>query len=147
MTSDMNYSSSKLAAIVVGILIIPIVALATTAHTASASSPLQIGTWTIHANGFDGKLVISSVSASGAVTGTVTFSGEPTHKIVGAYDSNLQKIWFIRLMKPTDPSGNQFYTGYLFKQSSFGASGTANVMTGYFEHLNGIKYFGWYATK
>jgi hypothetical protein len=139
-------TTSTLAAIVIGILIIPILALGTTAQTASAFSRLQTGTWTIHANGYDGKLVITSVSG-GVVKGTVTFDGEPTQKIIGAYDANLQKIWFIRLMKPNDPSGNQFYTGYLFKESSFGSSGTADVMTGYFEHLNGIKYYGWYATK
>lgn len=133
-------------AMVMGILIIPIVALGAASQSASAFSRLQTGTWTIHANGFDGDLKINSV-AGGVVKGTVTFQGEQPQKIIGAYDQNLQKIWFVRIIKQNDPTANQYYTGYLFKESSFGSSGTADVMTGYFEHTNGIRYYGWYATR
>jgi hypothetical protein len=54
---------------------------------------------------------------------------------------------FMKLTDPYHPARNQWYTGYLFKQSSFGAGGIADVMTGFFENYSGIKYFGWYATK
>lgn len=76
--------------------------------------PLQLGNWRINSNGFEGYLSIESVSAAGAVTGSLnTLTG---NRIIGFWEESSQELTF----SPLAEGGNGimilpvFYKGYLF---------------------------------
>ncbi len=109
---------------------------------------LVTGTWTINANGFIGELTIASVDAQGNLTGTVF-----GNQILGFWDEPSQKITFLRVINPADPSTLQIYTGYLFSGGE-NLNPEGNVpfyLTGSFEAFAGTGgvahrvLYGWYA--
>jgi hypothetical protein len=111
-----------------------------------AFSILQTGTWSIHANGYNGILKITSVDNQGNVKGTMTNTTEKGEtKILGFYDPLLQKIQLNRILD-SNPLSVQHYTGFLFKEASFGIPGISDTMTGYFLG-NGVNEGGWFAIK
>jgi hypothetical protein len=114
---------------------------------------LREGHWRIKANGFQGDLNIASVDNQGRLSGTLTMQNEPTDQIVGFWDERSEKIIFMRILNPSDPSAGQIYTGHLFC-IPIGCSSTGqNTLTlaGSFEALatgGGSaerSVFGWYA--
>ncbi len=117
------------------------------------NSTLLTGGWLIHANGFNGLLNINSVDTPGDISGNMIIQNEPSNDINGFWDGGSQRITFMRIIKPDDPSTIQVYTGYLFVEASFGKGGIANTMAGYFEAFQGTgavaqrTIYGWYAIK
>ena len=122
---------------------------------AFAFSILQTGNWNIHANGYNGILKINSVDAQGNVKGTMTNTTnissssssdkDEQTKIYGFYDPLLQKIQIYRIVD-SDPISVQHYTGFLFKEGSFGAASIADTMAGFFLGT-GVNEGGWFAIK
>ena len=111
-----------------------------------AFSILQTGSWNIHANGYSGILKITSIDNQGIVKGTMTNTTEKGEtKISGSYYPLLQKIQLYRILD-SNPIIVQHYTGFLFKDSSFGIPSISDTMTGYFLG-NGVNEGGWFATK
>jgi len=114
---------------------------------------LPSGDWRINANGFKGILHIAGVDAQGNVTGTLTMSGEPPNQLnnVAYWDDTSKKINFIRVIKATDPSTFQIYTGFFFPQDHTQPNGPAEL-TGFFEAFNGTGataqrvLYGWVAS-
>lgn len=78
--------------------------------------PLQLGFWTLNANGFNAVLNIASVDAQGNVTGTVTFGTEAPSPLdnVAVWNDTAQQLTFIRQSTLGDPPTFQIYTGYGF---------------------------------
>src|SRR6266545_5944715 len=79
--------------------------------------------WDVTANGWSGKLNISSIDGQGNLAGTMTIerddqgrvTGEATTTIAGYWDADSQEAWFVRDMKnilPGNPLPFQVYTGY-----------------------------------
>ena len=111
-----------------------------------AFSILQTGNWNIHANGYNGILKITSVDNQGNIKGTMTNTTEKGEtKISGFYDPLLQKIQLYRVLD-SNPISVQHYTGFLFKEASFGVPSISDTMTGYFLG-NGVNEGGWFAIK
>jgi hypothetical protein len=74
------------------------------------AASLPLGTWEVNASGARGPLQLVSVSPQGELRGTL-FGTE----IVGFWDERAQKVTFVRVVKPADPSTTQLFTGYLFR--------------------------------
>ena len=118
-----------------------------------AFSILQTGNWNIHANGYNGILKIDSVDNQGNVKGTMTNTTTITTssdkdddtRVYGFYDPLIQKIQLYRILD-SNPVNVQHYTGFLFKEGSFGAASIADTMTGYFLG-NEVNEGGWFAIK
>jgi hypothetical protein len=120
-----------------------------------AFSILQNGNWNIHANGYNGILKIDSVdnqgNVKGIMTNTTTSSSSSSSdkddetRVYGFYDPLLQKIQIYNIVD-SNPVRVQHYTGFLFKEGSFGAASIADTMTGYFLG-NGVNEGGWIAIK
>jgi hypothetical protein len=116
--------------------------------TAAASLPL--GTWEVNASGDRGPLQIVSVSRQGELRGTLYGKA-----IVGFWDELAQKVIFVRLLNPADPSTVQLFTGYLFRNpGGLRGVGTATyTLAGSFEALAGTgatasrPVYGWYAQQ
>jgi len=79
------------------------------AASAVDAAPLPTGTWGCSANGFAVNFVIGGVSPAGVLTST-SFGGST---VFGGYDSNTNRITFIR-QGPGDRSTDQTYVGYMF---------------------------------
>ena len=126
-----------------------------TSNNVFAFSILQTGNWNIHANGYNGILKINSVDNQGNVKGTManttsstsasTSDKEDETRIYGFYDPLLQKIQIYRIVD-SNPINVQHYTGFLFREGSFGAASIADTMAGYFVG-NGVNEGGWFAIK
>jgi len=111
----LNFAMKNSLYIGIGVILLVLSLLTISLQNSYATLPTSIvGTYKITANGFTGTLIISSVDVSGKVTGTITFTGEPTQNIVGLWNSAGQELTFIRIRSTTDPSFNQVYTGYRF---------------------------------
>jgi len=87
--------------------------------------PLQIGTWTMNANGELGQLVITSVDAVGNLNGSLNWVGGAPIPIQGFWNELSQEISFglaVALIVPPSPTPVPAfwaaYTGYLFKHPS-----------------------------
>ena len=110
---------------------------------------LPTGTWKINGNGFEGNLNIDSVDAKGTLSGNVF--GQP---IEGFWDEVSQKIIFMRIITPNDPSTFQIYTGYLFQNPQRPTPGQdiTHTLTGFFEAFAGTgavaqrTLYGWMAS-
>jgi len=106
---------------------------------------LPTGNWNINGNGFRGDLVINSVDSAGRITGTV-YNGQT---IIGFWDESSQKITFMRIIEPSDPSTFQIFTGYLFRNCDTG--GCLYTLAGSFEAFAGTgavaqrTLYGWFA--
>jgi len=106
---------------------------------------LPSGAWTLNANGFVGDLTVVSVDANGNLNATV-FGGQQT---IGFWDDVSQRISFIRVSNPNDPSTIQVYTGYLFQNRS--GNNATYTLAGFFEAFAGTGanaqrvVYGWYA--
>jgi hypothetical protein len=115
-----------------------------------AAPSLPLGTWEINAGGDRGPLQLVSVSHQGELRGTL-FGTE----IVGFWNERAQKITFVRLLKPADPSTAQMFMGYLFRNpGGLRGVGTATyTLAGSFEALAGMgatvsqAVYGWYAQQ
>ena len=109
-----------------------------------ANAILPTGTWKINGNSFRGDLVITSVDGSGKLTGTI-YGGQ---SIIGFWDEASQKITFMRLINPADPSTFQIFTGYLFSNC---ATDCLHTLAGSFEAFAGSgataqrTVYGWFA--
>ncbi len=107
--------------------------------------PLPTGTWFLNGNGFTGDLTVNSVDAHGNLNATV-YGGQQT---TGFWDETAQKITFMRLSNPADPSSFQVYTGYLFHNVS--GIDTIYTLAGSFEAFAGTGavaqrvLYGWFA--
>lgn len=79
--------------------------------------------WKVNGNGHIDKLTFS-YNTNGGVSGTMY--GD---RIIGFWDNPSQKIIFMRLDNPSDPSSFQTYTGYLFIdiRPNLNPQGTANL--------------------
>ena len=103
-----------------------------------------IGIWYINANGFSGTLSIQEVDAQGNLSGSSVFGNE----ILGFWDESSQKLTFMRLFGPDNPSTFQIYTGYLMVPQP----GVTLALAGTFEAFQGSggtaqqSLFGWFAT-
>jgi hypothetical protein len=110
---------------------------------------LQNGaTWTVNGNGHIDKLTFS-YTPQGSISGTMY--GD---RIIGFWDHNSQKIIFMRLDNPSDPSSFQTYTGFLFKDAKENPQGSPlcyQILSGSFLTPAGAggsanrNEFGWYA--
>lgn len=106
-------------------------------------------TWTLNGNGHIGKLIVS-YTTQGSVTGSIY---NPNEQIIGFWDNNSQKIIFMRISNPSDPSSFQVYTGYLFKdvRQFDGSQKCYQTLTGSFLTPAGAggsatkNEYGWYA--
>ena len=113
------------------------------AATASAQT-LPQGQWAINGNSFEGQLNITSIDANGNLQGTVY-----GQQISGFWDGTSQKITFMRLTNPSDPSTFQIYTGFLFRNQNGGDM--LYTLTGFFEAFQGTGgvaqrvLYGWFA--
>lgn len=98
------------------------------------------GSWKINGNGFPGTLSVDSVDNNGNVKGSVYGNA-----IFGFWDDPAQKLTFMRVVDPSNPSSMQLYTGYLFT-----SAGTP-TLAGTFQAFSGgggtplRPMFGWYA--
>jgi hypothetical protein len=115
-----------------------------------AVSSLPIGTWEINAGGDRGPLRLVSLSQQGELRGTL-FGTE----IVGFWDERAQKVTFVHVVNPADPSTTQLFTGYLFRNpGGLRDVGTAtSTLAGSFTALAGTgataaqAAYGWYAQQ
>jgi kumamolisin len=105
-----------------------------------------VGFWTINGNGFPGVLAIPSIDPQGNLGAGSTVYGQP---IFGFWDDPAQKLTFMRVITPTDPTTFQVYTGYLMRPQP--GSGQPVTLAGAFEAFQGTgavaqrSVFGWYA--
>ncbi len=78
--------------------------------------PLQLGIWSLNANGSQAALNIANVDPQGNVTGTVTFGTEAPSPLdnVAIWNDTTKEITFIRQSTLGDPSTFQIYTGCWF---------------------------------
>jgi hypothetical protein len=113
--------------IALGILIMGMMLVA--AGAASAQT-LPRALWSITANGFMGDLHITSVDNQGNLSGTVF-----GQSISGFWDEASQKITFMRIINPADPSTFQIYTGFLFRDQN--RPDLVYTLTGFFEAFQG----------
>lgn len=109
------------------------------------------GEWDIHANGFTGTLNITSISSE-SIGGTLKMANETEHVINGIWDDLNKKFTFLRIVSDDNSIANQLFTGYTFKDNSFGygSSGVPDVIAGSFEAFpssSSRTQYGWYATK
>ena len=74
--------------------------------------------WTVNANGHQDTLRFS-YTPQGSVSGIMY-----DDRIIGFWDHNSQKIIFMRLDNPSDPTSFQIYTGFLFKDTTTNSLGT-----------------------
>jgi hypothetical protein len=101
---------------------------------------LKKGTWDMNGNGSTGTLVIGGIGVDGALAGSSTALG---NKVLGFWDEASRRLTFMRLIKPTDPSSFQVYTGYLMSDDT--------TLAGSFEAFKGSgataerTVFGWLA--
>lgn len=104
---------------------------------------MQLGTWKINSNGYEGELTITAIDAQGKLNGIVF--GNP---IFGYWDEVANKIMFMRLCEPHDPSSFQVYTGYRIKHRHEGPD-TPYTLTGFYEKFNAATaqrvVYGWFA--
>jgi hypothetical protein len=111
---------------------------------------LPLGTWEANAGGDRGLLQLASVTRQGELRGTLSGT-----EIVGFWNERAQKVTFVRLLKPVDPSTAQLFTGYLFRNpGGLRGVGTATyTLAGSFEALVGMgatasqAVYGWYAQQ
>jgi hypothetical protein len=71
--------------------------------------PGSLGPWRFMTNGVEGKMTLRD-DGNGNLSGTI----DETQQLLGFWDANLQKVTFLRIVDPTDPSAIQVYSGYLF---------------------------------
>ncbi|MFY9561420.1 MAG: hypothetical protein WAQ52_14400 [Terriglobales bacterium] len=116
----------KLSAISVALLLIVSVCSAAT---------LRTGNWDIIANGFQGRLNITSVDAQGNLSGTWV-EGTQTSQIQGYWDEDGKRITFVRTLG--NPSTFQVFTGYLFDPGATFCQGGEfrQMMAGSFEFFS-----------
>ena len=88
--------------------------------------PLQIGAWTLDANGTLGQLTIDSVDTAGVLNGSLDLNGEH-RQIEGFWDEISQEISFNAFQRwvilgidlpPNVGIHNATYTGHLFTDST-----------------------------
>jgi len=111
-----------------------------TIGTFAFADSLPKGTWTVIGNGFEGDLVISTVSSTGIVTGTIY-----DDEIHGVYDKTTNTLRFFRQYSETDIMSLQIWTGYLFKHND----NDTWYLTGSIEAFTNSRrqVWGWYAEK
>lgn len=108
---------------------------------------LQPGSWLINGNGFEGQLKLTGPDSQGRIGGTVY-----DQQIFGFWDDTAQKITFMRINNPDDPSTFQIYTGYQFFTRKVEQGGGYWTLTGSFEAFTGTgataqrSLYGWLAT-
>jgi hypothetical protein len=115
-----------------------------------AASSLPLGTWEVNAGGDRGPLQIVSVSREGELRGTLFGK-----TMVGFWDERSQKVTFVRILNPADPSTVQLYTGYLFRTPGGlrGVGAATYTLAGSFTALAGTgattvrAVYGWYAQQ
>jgi hypothetical protein len=102
--------------------------------------PLPAGQWNVNGNGFTGVLNISTVDGNGNLAATIY--GD---QVIGLWDDVSQRITFVRLPNPSDPSTAQVWNGYLFSNA------TLHTLAGSFEGFQGSgsiarrTTYGWFA--
>lgn len=102
------------------------------------------GPWHINGNGYSGLLWIEGVDSQGNLISNSSVYGNP---IMGFWDEPSQKLTFMRVINPGDPSTFQIYTGYLMTSQADGSLAFA----GSFEAFQGTGaiaqrvIYGWYA--
>ena len=134
----------RISKIALGILI---AGMTLVASGAASAQTLPTIVWPINANGFEGQLNIASVDAQGNLRGMLY--GEP---IFGFWDEASQKITFMRITDPADPSTFPIYTGFLFRdQKRPDRPNLVYTLTGLFEAFQGTGAvaqrvpYGWFA--
>ena len=70
--------------------------------------PRSLGPWHFFANGVAGQLTLTD-DGSGKLSGAI----DGNQQVLGFWDAAAQKVTFLRITDPTDPSSVQVYTGYL----------------------------------
>jgi hypothetical protein len=117
---------------------------------------LPTGLWQLNGNGFKGDLNIQAVDAQGNLNGTVY-----GQQILGFWDEGAQKITFMRIINPNDPSTFQIFTGFMYDSNAplFGEAGNPpnpqnfKILNGFFEAFGGTGavaqrvLYGWMARK
>ena len=104
--------------------------------------------WTLNANGhmFNFRF---SYTPQGSVSGTMF-----DERIIGFWDHTSQKIIFMRMANPSDPTSFQIYTGFLFKDTTTNSLGSPlcyQTLSGSFLTPAGSggsatrNEYGWYA--
>ncbi len=109
--------------------------------TCAFAENLPKGTWfVVGGMGYQGELVISAVSSTGIVEGTIY--GQEIH---GVYDKTTNTLRFFRQYNEDDIMSLQIYTGYLFQDLTT----KKWYLTGSIEGFTNAKrqVWGWVAEK
>jgi len=76
--------------------------------TEAQTFPKALGSWQFSANGVAGQLTLTD-DGNGNLSGTI----DGKQQVLGFWDTAAQKVTFLRIPDPTDPTTVQVYTGYL----------------------------------
>lgn len=105
------------------------------------------GPWNINGNGYSGLLWIEGVDSQGNLL--IPSSTVYGQQIIGFWDDSAQKITFMRIIEPENPSTFQIYTGYLMQSQtdrSLAFAGSFEAFQGTGAVANRVIY-GWYALR
>jgi hypothetical protein len=98
---------------------------------------LPSGNWDIDGNGFRGTLTINGVDDAGNLNASVVFESSGVQHAIGFWDEPSQKITFVRVINPDDPSPNQIYTAFRFDNERDHLTDHTHTLAGYFEAFQG----------
>ena len=113
-------------------------------------SPLS-GNWDIDGNGSRSTLTTDGVDAVGNLSASVVFESSGAQQVIGFWDEPSQRITFVRVINPDDPSVNQIYSGLRFGNGRGHLTDRTHTFAGYFETLQGTGavasrvLYGWVA--
>lgn len=98
---------------------------------------LLSGNWDIDGNGSRGTLTIDGVDAAGNLNTSVVFESSGVQQVIGFWDEPSQRITFVRIINPDDPSVSRIYTGLRFDNGRGYLTDRTHTLAGYFETLQG----------
>lgn len=104
------------------------------------------GPWNVNGNGYAGLLWIEGVDAQGNLLPNSTIYGD---KIYGFWDDAAQRLTFVRVINPADPTAQQIYLGYLMESQadrSLAFAGFFHAFSGTGAVARRVEY-GWYGTR
>jgi hypothetical protein len=114
--------------------------------TQTETFPRSLGPWSFSANDVAGQLTLID-DGSGNLSGTI----DGNQQVLGFWDATAQKVTFLRILDPADPSTVQVYTGYLSSHLE-GIDLIVYTLLGSYQAFSGPdvtaqrNVFGWSAT-
>jgi hypothetical protein len=112
---------------------------------------LLSGNWDIDGNGSRGTLTIDGVDATENLNASVVFDSSGVQQVIGFWNEPSQKITFVQVTNPDDPSVNQIYTGFRFDNKRGYLTDRTHALAGYFKAFQGTGAvalrvpYGWVA--